>query len=214
MNDPGATVMPVHRKPAGKHRRRRETEPQERIYGLLAEFDTPAAIYAAAEKVREAGYKWWDCHTPFPVHGLDKAMGIKPTFLPVLVFGAGAAGALLALLLQYFTNATGWKFWGGVWVTGYQFLVSGKPLFSLPANVPIIFELMVLLASIGCVVFMLGLNKLPMLYHPVFKSERFARATDDRFFIVIEARDPQFFRNKTESFLRSLSATAVEALEE
>ncbi len=214
MSDPGTTVMPVHRKPAGKRRRGRDTEPQERIYGLLAEFETPAAIYSAAEKVRDAGYRWWDCHTPFPVHGLDAAMGVKRTILPVLVFGAGATGALLGLALQWFTNATNFKFWGGVWVTGYQYLVSGKPPWSLPANVPVIFELMVLFAAVGCVILMLLLNKLPQLYHPVFKSERFARASDDRFFIVIEARDPQFYRNKTEEFLESLGATAVEALEE
>jgi len=184
-----------------------------RLYGFMAEFDSPAAIMAAAEKTRDAGYRWWDCHTPFPVHGLDRAMGIKPTILPVIVFFGGLTGCLVGFLLQWFTNATSFDLWALVDVRGYDFLISGKPDVSLPAWIPVMFELTILLAASSCVLFMLLLNKLPMWYHPVFKSERFARATDDRFFLVIEARDPQFFRDRTESFMRSLEPISFEQLE-
>ena len=133
----------------------------EQLFGLMAEFDSPAAIMHAAEKVRDSGYRWWDCHTPFPVHGLDKAMGIKPTWLPLFVFMAGATGAIIGLILQWFTNASGFDFWALVPVRGYEFMISGKPEFSLPASVPVIFELTILLAATSCVGLMLVFNGLP-----------------------------------------------------
>ena len=187
---------------------------EPRLYGLLAEFETPGGIYEAAKRVREAGYQWWDCHTPFAVHGLDKAMGIRPTILPWLVFGAGFTGAMVGLVLQWFTNATSFDMWAGVMVRGYDFLVSGKPMLSGVVYPIVMFESMVLLAAFGCIGSLFLLNKLPQLYHPLFKCERFGRVSDDRFFIVIEARDPKFYRYKTESFLRSLGATEVEAVED
>ncbi len=185
----------------------------ERLYGLLAEFETPAAIYEAAQRVRDAGYRWWDCHTPFPVHGLDKAMGIRPTILPWIVMACGVAGATFGFLLQWFTNATSFDMWALVWIRGYDFLIAGKPILSGAVYPIVMFELTVLAAALGCVVLMLLLNKLPSLYHPCFKCERFGRATDDRFFIVIEARDPLFYRGETEEFLRALGPAAVEELE-
>ncbi len=189
-----------------------EAEP-EQLYGYMAEFDTPAAIMHAAEKVRDSGYRWWDCHTPFPVHGLDKAMGIKATWLPLFVFGAGVTGALLGIVLQWFTNASGFDFWALVPVRGYEFLISGKPTFSLPASVPVIFELTILLSATSCVGLMLFFNGLPRFYHPTLKSERFRRVTDDRFFLVLEARDPLFTRTKARSLLESLDPLSIEALE-
>ena len=212
MNDPGTTMMPAAAPAKGTHWSGDDEAPGK-LHGLLAEFETPAAIMDAARRVRDAGYGWWDCHVPFPVHGLDKAMGIRPTILPILVFFAGLTGCTIGFLLQWYTNATDLDAWFAVPVTGFRFLVSGKPFLSLAVYAIVCFELTVLLAAIGTVVFMLGLNKLPWLYHPVFKSERFARATDDRFFIVIEARDPRFYREKTEDFLRSLGALEVEELE-
>lgn len=183
-----------------------------KLYGMLAEFTTPADIMEAAKRVREAGYKWWDCHVPFPVHGLDKAMGVRPTILPVLVFFGGMTGTLLALALQIFTNATSVSV-KPLFLDGYPYMISGKPPISLPAFIPITFELTVLLSALGAVGWVLLLNGLPRLFHPVFKNKRFARATDDRFFIVIEARDPKFSRPRTEEFLRSLGPAAVEAME-
>jgi hypothetical protein len=187
--------------------------PRPKIHGVLAEFHDPASLLHAAEKVREAGYRWWDCHTPFPVHGLDKAMGIQRTILPLLVFGAGLTGTTVGFILQAFTNASSLSIWALVWVTGYPFLISGKPLISLPAFIPVMFELTILLAATSCVGLMLLLNGLPWLSHPLLANKRFLRATDDRFFIVIQSRDPRFFRSRTEEFLKSLGAKAVEAVE-
>ncbi|MHC4421076.1 MAG: DUF3341 domain-containing protein [Planctomycetota bacterium] len=187
--------------------------PSKRTYGLLAEFETPAAIFSAAERVRDAGYRWWDCHTPFPVHGLDRAMGIRPTILPWLVMACGLGGATFGFLLQWFTNATSFDMWALVWVRGYDFLISGKPLLSGAVYPIVMFELTVLFSALGCVVLLILLNGLPWLYHPCFKSERFGRATDDRFFIAIESRDPLFYRARTEAFLQSLGPAAVEELE-
>ena len=192
------------------------TQPPDpaRLYGYIAEFETPGDLMAAAEKVRDAGYKWWDCHTPFPVHGLDKAMGIKRTILPIPVFFAGAAGTAAAFVLQTFTNSLGWTIWAGVWVTGYPFLISGKPAMSLPAFIPVMFELTILFSALACVSLMFLFNGLPQLYHPLFKSNRFRRASNYRFFISIEARDPKFLPKKTEEFLKTLDPIAVEAVED
>jgi hypothetical protein len=182
-------------------------------YGLMAEFDSPAAIMKAAEKARDAGYRWWDCHTPFPVHGLDQAMGIRPTILPWLVLGGGLTGAILGMILQLFTNAWGFDFWALVWVRGYEYLISGKPFASIPAFIPVTFELTILLAASAAAFGMLILNGLPRWYHPVLKSERFVRCSDDRFFLVIEARDPQYNRAKTEQFLQEMDPLSIEELE-
>ncbi|MFO0828052.1 MAG: DUF3341 domain-containing protein [Phycisphaerales bacterium] len=188
-----------------------------RLYGLIAEFDSTAAVMAAAEKVKAEGFRYWDVCTPFPVHGMDKAMGIKPTVLPVVVFFGGAAGTTAAFLLQAFTNSTNLHIPGPfpfLDVTGYGFLISGKPLLSLPAFIPVIFELTVLFAALTCVFGMFMMNGLPRLYHPLFRSQRFARVTNDRFFIVVEARDPRFLRGRTEAMLKTLNPISVEAVEE
>ena len=171
-------------------------------YGLLAEFATPAELMRAAVGVRDAGYTRWDCHTPFPVHGLDRAMGLPDTRLPWLVLGGGIAGAGLGLWLQWWTNAH-----------DYPLLVSGKPLWSIPANIPVMFELTILLAALSAVAALFLFNRLPRFYHPVFQSERFRRATNDRFFVAIEAADPRFDPQRTERLLRDLGSAHVEWLE-
>ena len=184
------------------------------VYGLIAEFENPGDLMHAAEKVRDAGFTWWDCCTPFPVHGLDKAMGVKRTILPVLVFFAGASGTAAAFALQTFTNSFSFSTWAVVKVTGYPYLISGKPMMSLPAFIPVMFELTILFSALSCVGLMFLFNGLPRLFHPLLQNNRFRRATNDRFFVVIEARDPKFLRGKTEAFLRTLGATAVEAGED
>jgi len=173
------------------------------LFGYLAEFPTVDEILAAAGACREKGFTRWDCHTPFPVHGLDRAMGVKQTLLPWIVLAGGFAGCATGLGLQWFTN-----------VFDYPFVVSGKPVFSFAVYIPVMFELTVLFAALACFVGMLALNNLPFLYHPVFRSRRFARATDDRFFITIEANDPRFDEAGTRSFLEGLGASHVERLEE
>lgn len=140
-------------------------------------------------------------------------MGLPYTILPVIVFFAGMTGTCLAIFLQVFTNALEFNIWAVVPVVGYQFEVSGKPLISAPAFVPVAFELTVLFAALTTVSFMLLLNQLPCLYHPVLKSPKMKRITDDRFMLVIEAKDPNFVRADTESFLESLGPERIVELE-
>lgn len=173
------------------------------LAGVLAEFDGPEALLAAAEKVRDAGYRRWDAHSPYPVHGIEQAMGIRPTVLPWLVLGGGVAGGAVALLMQWWMNAV-----------DYPLVISGKPLFSLPANIPIAFELIVLFSAFAAFGGALVLSRLPQYWHPVFSAERFRRATTDGFFLSIEAADPQLDLASTGQFLASLGATAVEACHE
>lgn len=176
---------------------------QRKVVGVLAEFETVERLLAAARVVREAGFKKWDAHTPYPVHGLDKAMGLKPTILPWLVFGAGITGLVVAIGLQWFTNAF-----------NYPLNISGKPLFSLQANIPVAFELTVLLSGVTAFAGVLALSLLPQYYHPVLTNRRFRRATSDRFFISIEADGDGFDAGKVAELLRGVDASAVETLED
>jgi hypothetical protein len=193
--------------------------------GLLIEFADPDALVVAAAKVRDAGFTRWDCHTPFPVHGLDKAMGIKPTILPWLVFGGGVTGALAGLVLQLYTNGIELPFsllqhtngfvselLSPFVPSGYAYVTSGKPIFSVPANIPVVFELTVLLSAFAAFFGTLALNGLPRFFHPVFASARFRRASNDRFFISIEADDPKYDRNRARALADSLGG-AVDVLE-
>lgn len=169
-------------------------QPEElKLAGLLAEFDNVDDLVHACAKVRDAGYERWDAHSPFPVHGIDEAMGIKQTILPWLVLGGGITGLTVALLLQWWTNAV-----------DYPFIVSGKPYFSLPANIPVCFELTVLLSALTAFFSVLALNLLPQFYHPLFRNERFLRFSDDRFFIAIDEKDAKFDRQRTAALLRGL----------
>lgn len=176
-----------------------ETKAEPELLGFLAEFDDPNALIEASKKVRDAGYRNWDTHTPFPLHGIDEAMGIKWTILPWIVAGMGLTGGTIAISMQYWMNAV-----------DYPFLISGKPLFSIPACIPIVFELSVLLAAFGAFFGMLGLNQLPKLYNPLFKSQAFRRATNDRFFISMDAKDPKFSEIDSGEFLKSLNPVNVE----
>ncbi len=186
---------------------------REDLYGLAAEFTTTPGIYHAAEKVNAAGYKWFDCQVPFAVHGLDRAMGVKMTILPILVFFGGLTGLIAACVLQIFTNSLELDIWALLPVVGYQYDVSGKPLLGAAAFVPVAFEMTVLFASLTAVFGTLFLSKLPMFYHPTLKHPALTRATDDRFFLVIEARDPKFSRDDVEAFLKTLDPETVIALE-
>ena len=186
---------------------------REDLYGLAAEFSDTPSIFHAAEKTRSAGYRWFDCHVPFPVHGLDKAMGVKMTILPILVFFGGCAGLTAACILQIFTNSLQFDIWALVPLVGYQYDVSGKPLLGAAAFVPVAFEMTVLFAALTAVFGSLVLNKLPMLYHPVVNNPALARATDDRFYLVIEAKDPKFTRSDVEAFMQSLHPDKVIELE-
>ena len=180
------------------------------VAGLLAEFATPEALKAAAERVRDEGFSRWDVHSPFPVHGIDRAMGIRPTVLPWLVLAAGIGGALVALLMQWYLNATDYP----LPIRGYPHIISGKPFFSLPANIPIAFELIVLFSAFAAFGGALVLGRLPRFLHPVAGSRRFRRATSDGFFISIDAADPKFDDDATREWIESLGPTGVEVLHE
>ena len=181
-----------------QHAQRHETA-APRITGVLAEFPDVDSILAAATRVRADGFKIWDVHSPFPIHGIDAIIGIRPTILPWIILGGGLTGLTGGLLLQWYCNAF-----------DYKFLISGKPVWSLPANIPIIFECTVLFSALSAVFGMLALNRLPLLYNPMFKVKRFKRVTDDKFFIYISATDGKFDPTRTVQYLTSLGAAGVE----
>lgn len=173
------------------------------LYALLTEFESPSQFMQACEKVRDAGFRRWDAHSPFPVHGLDDAMGIRGTRLPWIVLGSAVTGLGCALLMQWWMNAI-----------DYPYVISGKPLLGLPANIPVMFELTVLFSAFACFFGMWGLNGMPRLHHPLLGHDRFRRASQDRFYVVIEARDPRFELEKTRAFLATLGGSVVEEVRE
>ncbi len=175
---------------------------RNRSYGLLAEYESASAIFKAAEKTRDAGYVKWDTHTPFPVHNLDKAMGLRPSMIPWVVFTMGMIGVAAGFSLQTWVSAI-----------EYPIIYAGKPYISYQAWVPVCFEMGVLMASFGAIMGMFGFNRLPQYYHPLFNSERFKRVTDDRFFLAIEVRDPKYDLEKTRKFLEDTGAVHVEEVE-
>ncbi|MGA2684498.1 MAG: DUF3341 domain-containing protein [Verrucomicrobiota bacterium] len=168
-------------------------------YGLIAEFDSPAAVLRAAEKVRDAGFRRWDVFSPFPVHGLDKVMGFKNSLVGwfALVFGGGAF--IGSMLMIWFMNDF-----------DYPIIVGGKPMFSAPQALVPSYILLVLASAVGAFVGMVALNRFPRLHHPLFKNNRFAMASRDKFFLVIEASDPKFSETETRALLESAGSTHLE----
>lgn len=188
-----------------------EVERQDHdIVGLMAEFDTVDGVVAAAKAVRAAGIERFDVHTPFPIHGIDDVIGIKPTILPWFVLGAGLTGMLGGLFLTTWTMGAWGEYPELLSLSPYQFMISGKPFNSLPAYIPVIFETTILLSAFTAGFSMLLLNGLPMLYNPLFNSERFRRVTDDRFFVVIDAADPKFA--DAQDVLAKTDPLAIEAV--
>ncbi len=171
------------------------------LFGIVAEYDTPTEIVRASKKVRDAGYSRWDTFTPFPVHGIDQAMGIKMTKLPWMVIVMAMVGLATAIWLQWWTNAV-----------DYPWLISGKPFWSWPANVPIMFELTVLFSALTTLAGMLTLNNLPLFSHPLDVYERFRRVSDDKFFLVIEARDAKFDEVESRKLLEGTSPASLETV--
>lgn len=169
---------------------------------FVAEFETPGQIVEAAGAVADAGYRDFDAHTPFPIHGLDKAMRIPGSKLGWIVFAHGLVGCLGALLLQWWTSAV-----------DYPIIIGGKPYFSYQAFVPVCFALTILLSAFGTVFGMFFLNKLPRWSHPVLAHPDFRRATDDRFFLSIDSTDPKFDANKTRSLLEQIGGKRIALVE-
>lgn len=175
----------------------------DQVYGLLAEFSDPGALLHAAEAVREEGYRHFDTYSPFPIHGMDDAMGLGNSKVGYFSFLGGVTGLAVAYLLQWWTSAV-----------DYPLNISGKPFFAVEPSVPIMFELTVLFAAFGAVAGMLALNGLPRPYNPLFYSERFEGATDDRFFLHVGASDDQFDAEDTAALLRRIGATHIELVQD
>jgi hypothetical protein len=171
------------------------------LYGLLAEYSDPGALHKAAKGVRAAGYKHFDTHSPFPIHGMDRAMGLGNSIVGWLTLGGGIAGLALATWLQWWTGEV-----------DYPLNISGKPFFSIEPSVPIMFELTVLFAALATVIGMFAINGLPRPYNPLFYSENFLRVTDDAFFLHIAASDRRFDDTATEQLLREMGALNVEVI--
>lgn len=167
--------------------------------GVLARFENPAELIDAAKKVRDAGYEKFDCHSPFPIHGMDDAMGLKRSPLGYIVGGMTLTGATIGMSLQYWIAAI-----------EYPLVISGKPFFSWQAFIIVTFALFVLFGAFGAVFGMFHLNRLPRLHHPLFYSDNFARVTDDAFFVSIEVEDKNFDEKKTQAFLTSIGGNDVE----
>jgi Ni/Fe-hydrogenase subunit HybB-like protein len=183
-----------------------QAEPEVRpisgpIYGVLARFAGPAELLDAARKLRSAGYRCIDAHSPFPIHGMERALRLGRSMVPVFVFVGGAIGVLFAQYVQYYESTV-----------SYPLIVDGKPLNSPEAFVPISFETMILYAAIGAVLGMLSLNGLPRFYHPVFRGRSFARASNDGFFLSVESRDAMFDKGATPELLASLGGVEVQFL--
>ncbi|MBI2515820.1 MAG: DUF3341 domain-containing protein [Opitutae bacterium] len=175
----------------------------KKTYGLLAAFDSTPALYHACEQVRDAGFKQWDAFTPFPVHGLDAAMGVRRSKVPRFSLTGGLIGFATGMTL--------------IWWTGgydYKLIVGGKPLFSPMFAFPVSYELTILFTAFATIAGMFILNRLPMHYHPVQKAPQLTRLLDDRFHIVIEANDPKFNAAQTREFLAKIGGQDIVELEE
>ena len=168
------------------------------VHGLMAEFDDPASLVDAAHRAHDAGYRRMDAYSPFPIEELHEALGSHHTRLPLIVLIGGLTGCIGGYLMQYWIS-----------VIAYPMNIGGKPLHSWPAFIPVTFECTILAAALSCVFGMLALNGLPMPYHPVFNVARFALASRNRFFLVIEARDAKFTLADTREFLETLSPREV-----
>ena len=170
----------------------------ETLHGILAEFDTATELVDAARRARDAGYVKTDAFSPFPLHEIDEALGIKRSILPYLIFAGGVTGLCAGIGLQVFVHVIDWPI-----------IVGGRPHFSLPSFIPPAYELTILFASITAVFGMLFLNGLPAPYHPVFNVPRFALATREKFFLIIESKDPKYDYEETKSFMESLDPQEV-----
>ncbi len=179
-----------------------ESDEQE-VYGVLAEYTDPGALMQAADGVYKAGYRKFDAHSPFPIHGMDKAMGLGNSKVGFICLLGGITGLSLATWLQWWTSAV-----------DYPINISGKPFFAIEPSIPVMFELTVLFSAFAAVIGMLLLNGLPRPYNPLFYSEEFSRVTDDAFFIFIAAEDDRFDMEKTGETLKKLGALNLEVIKD
>jgi hypothetical protein len=177
-------------------------EEEKGIYGLMAEFDDPSLIVAAARRTYEAGYRRINAYSPYPIEELAEAIGFHRNMVPLATLVCGVLGGLGGFALQYWTSAI-----------AYPLNVGGRPLLSLPAFIPVTFECTILLAAFGAFIGSLLMNRLPQPYHPTFNVPSFARASQDRYFLCVKADDPKFKEAETRAFLESLGAKEVSNVE-
>ena len=175
----------------------------QKNWGVLAEFANPAELLHAAQKLHDLGYRKFETWSPFPIHGMDDAMGLNGSKVPWLTLGGGLTGLSIGLLLQWWTGAV-----------DYQLVIGGKPYFAWQFATPVTFELSILLSAFGTVFGMFGLNLLPRPYHPLDNVPNFRRVTDDKFFLSIEVSDPLFGLESTQKLLADLGGTEVTVVEE
>ena len=179
------------------------TKESPALFGLIAEFDTPEQLMAAATTVRDAGYKNLDAFAPFPVEGLSASLGFKDKLIPTLMLVGAGVGLFLGFFMQVF--GLGWS---------YPLNIGGRPIWSWPNYIPIAFEMTILFCAWTGVLSMFALNGLPQPYHPVFNVPNFDRASTDKFFLLIEAKDAKFDLNQTRQLLENtetLQVTEVQA---
>ncbi len=174
---------------------------ENKMYGVLAEFRNPKELIDVAKKINQNGFRKYDTFSPFPIHGIDKAMNLPKSKLGWIVGIHGLIGLVGAFAMIYF-----------MMVVDYPLNISGKPLMNIPAWIPVIFELTILLSAFGAVFGMFFLNGLPRFNHPLFNSENFKKATDDGFFVCIEAEDPQFDAEKVQTLLKDAGGTNIEKI--
>jgi len=175
----------------------------KKMYGILAEFNNPKELIDVSKKVVELGYDKFDTYSPFPIHGIDKAMKLEKSKLGWIVLGHGLLGFTAAVSMMYFMSAI-----------DYPINISGKPFFNAPAWVPVTFELTILLSAFGAVFGMFFLNGLPRFNHPLFNIVRFKRSTDDKFFVCIEAADSKFHADQVHEFFKEAGAAHIEEVYE
>lgn len=175
---------------------------KKELFGIGAQFGSARALFEAAQKVRDAGFKRWDVHSPYPIHGMDAAMGLPGSKVSLFSLIGGCCGSLTAFTLVYYTSAI-----------EYNLVVQGKPFFAFEPTFPVFFELTILLTAFFTVGSMFVLNLMPRYNHPVFEWERFEQVTDDGFFLVVEASDPLFSDTETSELLRSLGGEHITRIE-
>ena len=176
---------------------------EKKVHGIVAEYESVDTLLHACRRVRDAGYKKTDAYTPFPVHGIDKALGIKPTILPWIVLGCGLTGTVTALVMQIWMNSI-----------DYPYIISGKPYISLPAFMPVAFELTVLFSSFGAFFGMWALNGLPKFSNPLFTDPRFDRVTDDRFFLYVDSSDELYDESAVREIYEKTGGEHINAVQE
>ena len=174
------------------------SQPTSSLFGLGAEFSSAGALLKAAKKIHSLGFRKWDVYSPFPIHGMDHAMGFQRSRVSLFSLIGGCTGLSVAFILIYYTSAI-----------NYPLIVQGKPYFALEPSLPIFFELTILLTAFGTVIGLLLLTLLPRLHHPVFNWDRFQRATDDGFFLVLESTDPRFDTTSSRQLLQGIGGLHI-----